>query len=392
MNALACLTICCPRPALLGSWAALRTPRRSAAPVALAGLLGLALLLSGCADPGDTARPRLSPVPPPGLDANTATPWTIAPGERVPVFDPATPIPPAPVGPPPPVQPNPFAQRYAPDTILAAGQPIRIGTRVVLFSEPGGYNAYVTPRYFGPRVDRFYNGQADLPRDQALAVSAEGYTLPQLQQVVDRFVIHYDAAGTSQRCFDVLHERGLSAHFLLDLDGTLYQTLDLQERAWHASESNSRSIGVEIAHIGAFAPGQDGRAARWYQSDAQGRTRLTPPADAGLRRPAAATAPARPQPIVGSIHNTLYQQYDYTDAQYQALAKLTAALTRTFPKLPLQVPRDAGGQVLNTVMSEGQQRSMAGLVGHYHLTTDKIDPGPAFDWERLLRETRAALK
>jgi N-acetyl-anhydromuramyl-L-alanine amidase AmpD len=29
-----------------------------------------------------------------------------------------------------------------------------------------------------------------------------------------------------------------------------------------------------------------------------------------------------------------------------------------------------------------------GLVGHYHLTTNKTDPGPAFDWEKLLSETK----
>jgi len=33
----------------------------------------------------------------------------------------------------------------------------------------------------------------------------------------------------------------------------------------------------------------------------------------------------------------------------------------------------------------------SGLVGHYHLTTSKVDPGPAFDWARLLGDVRARL-
>ena len=40
-------------------------------------------------------------------------------------------------------------------------------------------------------------------------------------------------------------------HFLLDLDGTIYQTLDLKERALHVGASNTRSVGVEIANLGA---------------------------------------------------------------------------------------------------------------------------------------------
>ena len=59
----------------------------------------------------------------------------------------------------------------------------------------------------------------------------------------------------------MLHDlRGLSVHFMLDLDGTIYQTLDLKEGAWHATVANGRSIGIEIANIGAYPP--DG-ASRW---------------------------------------------------------------------------------------------------------------------------------
>ena len=80
-----------------------------------------------------------------------------------------------------------------------------------------------------------------------------GWDLPLLQRVVDQFVIHFDAAGTSKRCFEVLHDRrGLSVHFLLDLDGTIYQTLDVKESAWHATVANGRSVGVEVANIGAY--------------------------------------------------------------------------------------------------------------------------------------------
>ena len=34
---------------------------------------------------------------------------------------------------------------------------------------------------------------------------------------------------------------------MLDVDGTIYQTLDVKERAWHATTSNTRAVGIEIA-------------------------------------------------------------------------------------------------------------------------------------------------
>jgi N-acetyl-anhydromuramyl-L-alanine amidase AmpD len=84
-------------------------------------------------------------------------------------------------------------------------------------------------------------------------VRGGGWDLPLLQREVDQFVIHFDVAGTSRQCFKTLHDlRGLSVQFMLDLDGTIYQTLDLKERAWHATTSNNRSVGIEIANMGAY--------------------------------------------------------------------------------------------------------------------------------------------
>jgi len=41
----------------------------------------------------------------------------------------------------------------------------------------------------------------------------------------------------------------VSAHFVIDRDGTVYQLLDLAETAWHASAVNGRSIGIEHVAI-----------------------------------------------------------------------------------------------------------------------------------------------
>jgi AmpD protein len=103
----------------------------------------------------------------------------------------------------------------------------------------------------------------------------------------------------------------VSSHLVLDRDGAVTQYVNLQERAWHAGKSmykgreacNDFSVGVELE-------GAD-------------------------------TLP-------------------YEAAQYEALAKVVAALCAAYPRL-----------------------SPDRLVGHSDIAPGrKTDPGPAFDWPR----------
>jgi len=274
------------------------------------------------------------------------------------------------------------------DEFVVRGERFAIGTPVVLWFEPGGYDAYDTrsPRE-GSAVGLRYRPQRRA-QDPALAerVAREGWTLDLLREEVDLFVVHYDACGTSAACFETLQEeRGLSVHFLLDVDGTLYQTLDLAEEAWHARAANPRSIGVEVAHVGAFPPGEPSPADPWYVRDEEGTRLVIPERWARtIRTPGFAGRPARPEPVVGPIHGVDYLQYDFTEEQYASLAKLAAALSRIFPRIALDVPRAADGSVRTDALADEEEVAFHGIVGHYHLQDDKRDPGPAFDWERFL--------
>jgi N-acetyl-anhydromuramyl-L-alanine amidase AmpD len=214
--------------------------------------------------------------------------------------------------------------------------------------------------------------------------------------VVDQFVLHYDACGTSRQCFKILHDlRGLSVHFLLDVDGTIYQTLDLKERAWHATSSNTRSVGIEIAHIGAYSVSGRNPFADWYQADPRGGTRLTIPprfTDSGLRRRDFVGRPARPEPVTGRVQGKELLQYDYTPEQYEALIKLTATLCRVFPKLACEYPRDAEGRLVTRRLPDAELESFQGILGHFHIQTNKVDPGPAFQWNAVVEGARRWLK
>jgi N-acetyl-anhydromuramyl-L-alanine amidase AmpD len=42
-------------------------------------------------------------------------------------------------------------------------------------------------------------------------------------------------------------------------------------------------------------------------------------------------------------------------------------------------------------LSPEELSSFEGILGHYHVTARKQDPGPAFHWDRVLRDARALL-
>jgi N-acetyl-anhydromuramyl-L-alanine amidase AmpD len=300
------------------------------------------------------------------------------------------------------------------DEIVVAGQFFHTGTPVVLWMDPGGYDAYRVERRFSPldesdwaashdvvpglrSPNRFGLRKEHLTPNQLEQVRGGGWNLPLLQQTVDQFVIHFDAAGTSRQCFRTLHDvRCLSVHFMLDLDGTIYQTLDLKERAWHATIANSRSIGIEIANIGAYpTQSTNANALRdWYGYDAAGRTRITfPPrvGQSGIRATNFVGRPSRSMPVVGNVQGTELIQYDFTTEQYRSLIKLTASLCKIFPRLKCDYPRDQAGSVIPQKLSDEALERYHGILGHFHVQTDKVDPGPAFQWDHVVDGARELL-
>jgi N-acetylmuramoyl-L-alanine amidase len=298
------------------------------------------------------------------------------------------------------------------DEIVVAGQLFHCGTPVVLWMDPGGYDAYRVERRFAPLAEadwssptpekkypetpnRYGMRREGLTEEELERFRGGGWDLESLQEKVDQFVLHYDVAGTSERCFKVLHDgRGLSVHFMLDLDGTIYQTLDLKERAWHATSSNGRSIGIEIANMGAYPVGGKNPFDKWYQADTNGQTRITLPepyGDGGIRAPDFVGRPGRNEPVFGVIQGTKLEQYDFTLEQYAALTRLTATLCQVFPKLSCRYPADSDGRLITHKLPDEELRDYQGVLGHYHIQSNKVDPGPAMDWDRVIDGAQALM-
>ena len=293
------------------------------------------------------------------------------------------------------------------DEIMVAGQLFHTGAPVVLWTDPGGYDAYRTERRFAPWRESSYAAttqrvkEIDSPnrygvREQVLTdeeleqVRGGGWPLELLQDKVDQFVIHYDVAGTSRTCFKVLHDaRALSVQFMLDLDGTIYQTCDLKERAWHATKSNPRSVGIEIANMGAYT--NPVALKEWYETRDDGKTYITIPprfGDGGIRDKRVVLRPIRDEMVAGEVHGQTFRQYDLTPQQYESLTKLTATLCTVLPRITCDYPRDSGGNLLTTNLTNEQWDAYTGVLGHYHVQRNKQDPGPAFQWDRVIGGAR----
>jgi N-acetyl-anhydromuramyl-L-alanine amidase AmpD len=69
----------------------------------------------------------------------------------------------------------------------------------------------------------------------------------------DLIVLHITAGSTAASAIATfeasVRPHRVSAHFVIDRDGTVYQLIDLADTAWHASAVNSRSVGIEHAAI-----------------------------------------------------------------------------------------------------------------------------------------------
>ena len=162
------------------------------------------------------------------------------------------------------------------------------------------------------------------------------------------FVVHWDVCLDSKTCEKILKARGISVHFCIDNDGTIYQLLDTQHIGWHASSRtvNNVAVGVEISNAYYTK----------YQKYYERRGFGSRPVEEGVK-------------VHGS---TLKPHLGFYPVQIEALKALTKALNKAHG-IPLECPVDDDGEMVNTVYPPAVSADFAGVVHHYHLTRGKID-------------------
>ena len=245
------------------------------------------------------------------------------------------------------------------DTIIVAGNKVQVADAcVVNFRDDRSWDFR---RLVHPDPNRQYvyarKGEKGAPITDLLGV----------QGVVDMVIIHSDITHTSRACFNVLKARGFSTHFMVEADGTIYQSADPASRAIHAASDylknvNNRSIGIDMNCL------------------QFNFTRKEPSSTP--------SGPPRRMSETIEINGVPWRSWGYTDEQYDALIKLLQALAREFPKLKLAAPINETGEIIWGVPGDeafGEAGAKIGIWGHMHLTARKFDPGPGFDWQRLIQ-------
>jgi N-acetylmuramoyl-L-alanine amidase len=258
--------------------------------------------------------------------------------------------------------------------LIIAGQVFHVDAPVVNWREPPYWDA--TREFCMPTVtDPAPACKAGVPygplpmpytKRYALRPALRHYgmnpPLDAVKAVVKQFVVHHDGCSNSDMCFSVLqNERGLSVHFMIDNDGTIYQTIDLGLMAYHAAEWNINSVGVELCNRGDAK-----KEPNYYSSGKYGPKRDVKPC---------------------KINGNTILAFDYTPAQYDSFTKLARALQRLLPNLPAEFPQGSAGVQSWDTLPPSASFSFSGYIGHYHLTNQKWDPGP-FDFKDFCRKLR----
>lgn len=164
-------------------------------------------------------------------------------------------------------------------------------------------------------------------------------------------VVLYDTKTTTlvERVV-ALEGQGGATHFIVDWDGTIYQTLDL---AWTPNGGDGRAITVELVNPVSLETSP-------VLPDGSTRTK---------------------SPLV-RLNGREQQHWGYTEAQLVSLERLVQGLLGLFPQVQRRVPTDAIGGVPRGVIGPD---AFSGIAGHLHISRGAADPGAAFPWERIQR-------
>ena len=223
--------------------------------------------------------------------------------------------------------------------IVHNGKLIPIGwDKVVLWHEPGG---------LAIKPGRYYDNSGKAERKPTM------------------FVNHWDVCLSAESCTNILNDRGVSVHFCLDNDGTIYQVLDTQHGGWHCSRAagNKKSIGIEISNA-------------YYQKYQKTYVKN------GFGE--------RPIQTEGLVHGRKLNPFLwFYPRQIEALKALWTAVSVSYG-IPLVYPQNDDGTPCTTTHEGCIKGTFEGFCNHYNFTDRKIDCA-GLDIPGLIEEVRVFL-
>lgn len=161
---------------------------------------------------------------------------------------------------------------------------------------------------------------------------------------IGAIITHWDVTKGPISTFKVLRAVGLSSHFCIAVDGTIYQYADTKDITRHCGRLNSWTIGIDI-NSRVYAKYSD-----WYEQKGHGKRPL----------------------MVAKYHKRKKEILGYYPAQIEAYNKLIRVLC-DFYDIPREAPVDEDGKLITTVYPELKKKKWEGVANHYNLTRKKWD-------------------
>ena len=258
------------------------------------------------------------------------------------------------------------------ESFVLDGMAVDIGTGVIKWDDPGGFDGYTRKRVVRKVEDR-RTGKAKTKTISGPRFSQRKGGVPSIRQ----FFVHHsggDGRNPSGMYETLYNTRKLSVHFAVEDDGRIYQFNDAADCCWHAGGHNQMSIGVECCLMPDRAKRPD------YYSAARRKR----------------TGNLLHKPGVDWIHGRRHQVFAFTVPQVAALARLAAGCwlatqRRTilgghvpYPGMermePPRFPRTQRDEIFKTVYPAHLEH--VGLIGHLQCTKRKWDPA-GFPWEQF---------
>jgi hypothetical protein len=203
---------------------------------------------------------------------------------------------------------------------------------------------------------------ANLRDDDNLALPKGFKQYKKNKRNVKMIVTHFDVCLSAKSCARVLEKKGISSHFVIDNDGTIYQMVDTQHEGWHAGNRkvNKSSIGIDISNA-VYAKYQ-----KWYRRKGFG-----------------------PRPLLEKVkvHNSYIKEcLGFYPVQLEAYKVLVKTLCSHYD-IPIQMPMDDSGNVLLAEHKETKIGKFSGIVNHFHVTRNKWDVAN-LDWDEMLSDLK----
>ncbi len=208
---------------------------------------------------------------------------------------------------------------------------IDIGCKVVLWKESPNYSFYTDGKYKA--------------RSSFDAMS-------QIKQCVMHHTVTYNAKQT----YSGLVARGLSVTFIIEDDvnedgcATVYQCLMIKDIGYSQKPVNNLGPGIEICY----------RPEAWQDKTlySESNRKKYNVQDHSM--------------MTDKIHNSNLTVFCPTEAQLNSAARIAFGVNGLCPSVELSFPKNKNGEYSKTIIPNVEQYS--GLLGHYNITTNKIDP------------------